>query len=225
MSSSNVFDQLSLPATSVSGESELVLQSYAVSGGTIYFSLFRPPGENPSAPWQQDSVFVPGNAGGLTRYLALTSGKADTGAGLTATATGGAMGISRTAGTSLVLVGEATSSSAKTDKAVFEFNLPDSYVAGSNIVFSVNASVTGSGTLTGASTTMTPTLYTEVNGTETALTISAAQQIVAAGSTLAFTVTGTGLVPGSHVTLELVMLITSASGANTGQVNAVSYVA
>jgi hypothetical protein len=72
---------------------------------------------------------------------------------------------------------------------------------------------------------MTVTPYSEVNGVETALTVTAAVQITKTGGDLAFTITGTGLTPGSHITLELTMLVTSSSGANTGQVNSVSYVA
>jgi hypothetical protein len=106
---------------------------------------------------------------------------------------------------------------------MFEFDLPDSYVSGSDIPVIVNASVSGAGTLTGASTTMTLAAYTELNGVEAALAVSAAQQIVAAGSDLTFTVTGTGLVPGQHVVIECVLLVTSSSGANTGAINSVAY--
>jgi hypothetical protein len=162
--------------------------------------------------------------GPQTRYLSLTDAKADSGIPLTAAAgtPAGAVGISRTAGTSLQLVGEATSSSAKTDKAFFEFNLPSTYVAGAAIPVVVNAIVTGSGTLTGASTTITVAAYTETNGVEAALTVSAAQQFDKTGETLTFTVTGTGLAPGQHVAVEITMLVTSASGANTGVINSVA---
>ena len=73
--------------------------------------------------------------GPQTRYLPLTGAKADSGIPLTAAAgtPAGAVGIARTAGTSLTLAGEATSASAKTDKAFFEFTLPETYVAGANI--------------------------------------------------------------------------------------------
>jgi hypothetical protein len=161
---------------------------------------------------------------GPARYLRLTDAKADTGVSLTATATGGAMGVARTAGTSLTLVGEATSSNAKTDKAMWEFDLPDTYTAGAAISVTVNASISGSGTLTAASCTMALAAYSEVNGIETALTVTGGtQQIVAAGSNLTWTVAGTGLVAGSHVALELTQLITTASGANTGAINSVGY--
>lgn len=159
---------------------------------------------------------------GPNRYLPLTSAKADTGAPLSATATGGAMGVSRTAGASLQLVGEATSASAKTDKAMWEFALPDTYTAGAVIPVGVNAAIGGTGTITAASCTMALAAYSEALGVETALTVTGGtQQIAAGGGTLSWDVAGTGLVPGSHVALELTMLITTATGANTGEVNEV----
>lgn len=158
-------------------------------------------------------------------FLPLTAAKSDAGVALTATSTGGAVGIARTAGTSLTLVGEATSSNAKTDKAMWEFVLPQTYIAGADIPVTVNCNYAGSGTITAISTTMTVAAYTEANGVETALTVSAAQQIPATATNLTFTITGTSLVPGQRLVIELVMLITTSSGANTGQVNKVSFTA
>lgn len=155
--------------------------------------------------------------------LSLTSAKSDAGVSLTATSTGGAMGVSRTAGTSLQLAGEATSGSAKTDKAMWEFVLPQTYAAGADIPVIVNCNYTGSGTITAVSTTMTVAAYTEVNGVETALTVSAAQQFTGTATNYTFTITGTTLVAGQRLVIELVMLVTSASGANTGFVNRVSF--
>lgn len=162
--------------------------------------------------------------GPLNRPIPLTSGLSDLGVPMTAAAgtPTGTVGVSRTAGTSLTLVGEATSSSAKTDKVMFEYNMPDTYIAGNPITVTVNASIAGSGTLTGASTTMTLAAYSETNGVEAALTVSAAQPIVAAGSDLVFTVTPSAAISaGRRIVLELTMLITSASGANTGAINSV----
>lgn len=195
--------------------------SQAITGGTIYSTVVENGGV--AAP-AISSIFVPNGLPSNGRFLKLTDAKSDAGVSLTATATGGAVGVARTAGASLQLAGEATSSSAVTDKAFFEFNLPDTYIAGANIPVTVNAVVTGSGTLTAPSTTMTVAAYTEINGVEAALTVSAAVAIPkTTAANLAFTVTGTGLVPGQHVAIELAMLVTSASGANTGYINSVSY--
>lgn len=162
--------------------------------------------------------------GPISRPLPLTNGKSDLGVPMTAAAgtPAGTVGVSRTAGTSLTLVGEATSSSAKTDKVIFEFNVPDTYVTGTPIPVTVNASVSGSGTLTAASTTVTLAAYSETDGVEAALTVSGAQQIVAAGSNLVFTITpSSAIVAGRRMVIELTMLVTSSSGANTGTINAV----
>jgi hypothetical protein len=169
--------------------------------------------------------FVPAALGARVRSLPLTGAKSDAGVRLTASATAGAMGVSRTAGASLTLVGEATSSNAVTDEALFEFNLPDSYVPGANLAFDVNCETTGSGTINAASTTMTVAAYSEVNGVEAALAVSAAQEIPATAGDLTFTVSGAGLALGSHLVLELAMLVTTSSGSNTGQINGVSYTA
>lgn len=224
LAQSTVVDQAPVPLTST-GASELLTQSLSVSGGTLYISTLRQGGVQ-GLPAAVTQTFVPTGAASPQRFLALTNAKSDLGVPMTAAAgtPAGTVGVSRTAGTSLQLLGEATSSSAKTNKALFEFNLPDTYVAGANIPVTVNAVVTGSGTLTTVSTTMAVAAYTETNGVEAALTVSAAQQIPATtAANLSFTVTGTNLVPGQHVAVELVMLVTSSSGANTGTINSVSY--
>lgn len=122
----------------------------------------------------------------------------------------------------MYVVGETTSASAVTDTGIWELVLPDTYVVGNNVPVTINASVTGAGTLTAASTTIKLDAYTEINGVETPLTVSATQQIVAAGSNLVFTITGTGLTPGAHILLEVTMTVTSASGSNTGHINSVA---
>lgn len=225
-----VLDQNPAPAPTQTLNSELMTQSIAVSGGTLYVSTLAQSRYNggKGQPQAVSSVFVPtGAGGGLVRYLILTSAKSDLGVPMTAapgTPTG-TVGVTRTAGSVLVLTGEATSGAqAKTDKALFELDLADTYIAGANIAVTVNCNYTGT-VVTAASTTMTVAAYTEVNGVETAIAgITAAQQIPAAAGNLVFTIPGTGLVPGSHVAVELVMLVTSASGAVTGQINSVSMV-
>lgn len=219
-----VLDQVPSPAptASVGLNSELYTQYQTVPGGALYQGILKSPNGGLVGLAQ---TFVPGGGGSTARYLPLIDAHSDAGVPMTAAAgtPSGTVGVSRTAGTSLVLIGEATSSSAKTNKAIWEFNLPATYVAGANIPVVVNANYTGTGTITAVSTTMTAQLYTEVNGVEAAVTTSAAQQFTGTGTNYTFTVTGTGLVPGQHVMLELVMLVTTASGANTGQINSVSF--
>lgn len=157
-------------------------------------------------------------------HLALTDAKSDAGVALTATATGGAMGVARTAGTSLALVGEATSSNAKTDKAMWEFNIPTSYNDGAVLPVTVNASVAGTGTLTAVSTTLALAAYSEIDGVEAALSTSGGtQQMVAAGSNLSWNIAASNsLVAGQRLALELTMLVTTSTGANTGHINKVA---
>lgn len=225
---SQTSDQIPAPVPSASltdpSKSELYIQNQSVSGGTLYTPILKPAGVG-ATPQLGGSVFVPTAATSPTRYLALTNGKSDLGVPMTAAAgtPSGTVGVTRTAGTSLTLDGEATSGNAKTDKVIFEFDLPDTYVAGANIPLIVNQNYSGSGTVTAASCTITATAYTETNGVEAALTVSAAQQMTSTAGNLTFTITGTSLVPGQHVVVELTMLVTSASGANTGHLNSVAF--
>ena len=208
-----------LDAANLQSGLECVVETRTITGGTLYITGARV-GGGPLVGIA--TSFAPFAATPPNRYMALTSAKADTGVALTGTATGGAMGISRTAGTSLALVGEATSASAKTDKAMWEINLPDTYVAGAAIPVDINASITGSGTLTAASCTMTLAAYSEINGVEAALVVTGGSiQMTAAGADMTWSIAGTGLVPGSHIALEAAMLVTSSSGANTGQLNSI----
>lgn len=224
MAQSQVTDQLPVPLTSSTGQSELLTQSQSVSGGTLYTTVLRQSGLQ-GPPIGVASTFVPTGATSPTRYFALTNGKSDLGVPMTAAAgtPTGTVGVSRTAGTSLVLTGEATSGAqAKTDKVIFEFDLADTYVVGTNIPLIVNQNYSGT-VVTAGSTTITASAYTEAAGVEAAVTVSAAQQMTATAGNLTFSITGTNLVPGQHMVVELVMLVTSASGAVTGQINSVAY--
>ena len=219
-----VVDQFPLPFN-LSAQSEILVQSLSVAGGTLYLSAMKPPGAwSPSQQYSFAQSFVPVAVSGLTRFLPLTNAKSDAGVALTATATGGAMGISRVAGTSLVLVGEATSSDIKTDSAAWDFVLPDSYIPGADIALSVNCNYSGAGTINANATSLIVVAYSESSvGIETVLAVSDAQLMPGSASVLVFTIAGTGLTPGSHVVVELTITVTSTSGSNTGQINSVSY--
>lgn len=162
-------------------------------------------------------------AGNLTDPLSLLSAKAITGAALTATATGGAMGFSITLGTSSVLVGEATSANAKTDTALFEYVLPSTYVAGTPINVLINANYTGSGTVTAASTTINAAIYrTAAAGTQGSnLVAGSAQQITGTAADYTIAVAGATLNPGDRIQIEPSLVCTTSLGAITGQVNSV----
>lgn len=218
-----ILNQAPPAALNTTGLAQILTQSIDVAGGKLYVSTLKAAG-NPGLPVGITQTFVPTSAGGAVRYLPLTSARAITGAALTATpgSPTGAVGITRTAGTSYRLTGEATSSDAKTNTVMFEMDLPDSYIAGANIPVIVNTAATG-GTITAGSTTMTVTAYSvSVAGIETALTVSAAQQIPTTATPLTFTITGTPLVPGGRIVVQLSMLVTTSAGAGTGVINSVS---
>ena len=234
LAQTQVNDQYPVPlpsAANSAGNSEVLIQKYTVTGGVLYQSCFRGPGTqgaggNGGIPFGCSGLaFVPNNlSGAFTRYLALADARLDSGVISTAT-TGSstAYGTARTAGTSYALIGAATSSSAVTTKAMWETNVASTYVSGATIPVVVNANYTGTGTITGASTTLTVTAYTEVGGVETAISgITAAQQFTGTATNYTFNIpTSAGLVVGQHIVVEVTMLVTTASGANTGQLNAI----
>lgn len=211
-------------ATTVSPvNDEITTHQVPVTGGSLYVTYIREKAQGGSGKIVAAAQSFVANAimGGIKRNLPLTYARADSGAVLGTTASGGIMGISRTAGTSMTLVGEATSASAKTDKAYLEIAVPDSFVAGSALPVTVNANYTGSGTVTAASTTVALAAYTEAGGVESAIAgITAAQQITGTPTDYVFTIpAAAALVPGQRVLLEVTLVVTTSAGAATGQVN------
>lgn len=230
-----VNDQIPAPVPSASnttGNSETLIQSYNISGGKLYQSCTRGPGQpsgGQGVAFECSGVtYVPSNQSGtFTRFLALSDARLDSGIiSTSATGSSTAFGIARTAGTSYSLIGAATSSNAVTTKAIWEANVSATYVPGTVLPVVINANYTGSGTITGASTTLTLAAYTEVGGVETAITgITAAQQFTGTAASYTFNIpTTAGLAVGQHLVLEVTMLVTTSSGANTGQINAVALV-
>lgn len=209
---------------------EINVATRAVTGGTLYITTVR--GADDSDPVGVATSFVAASVSPATRRLKLTDAKSDVGVALTASAGSGAMGVSRTAGTSLTLAGETTSSSAKTDKAMWEFTLPDTYVTGAAITIASEANYTGGGTVTAAATTLTMNAYSETDaGVEAAITVTGgAQQFTGTNATYTWSISAVNaaaasLAAGVRVVLEMVMLVTTSSGGATGQVNSVSYTA
>ena len=224
-----VTDQVPIPFTG-GAQSEILLQSFAVPGGTVDCAVAKQAGAPTTGPIPLGGAgcaFVPGGGGSIVRYLPLTDVK--TAAGLpmiTGTAATTLPGIARSAGASMYLTGVATSGvTPATTNMLWELNLPSTYIAGANIPVIVNVVVPIATDVTAASTTMTVTAYTEINGVEAALTVSAAQQIpITTAANLTFTVTGTGLASGAHIVIELTALVTTTTGgASSVQVNSVAY--
>lgn len=209
---------------------EINVFTRAVTGGTLYITVLR--GEGASDPVAVSTNFVPAAVTPANRQLHLTDASGDNGVILSATPGSGSMGILRTAGTSLVLGTETTTANAKTDKAMWEFHLPDTYIAGSAIQFSVNANYAGAGTITAASTSINAAVYTEsAAGVEAAVTMTGgAQTLTGTAATYSWVLTAasataSSLVAGSRLVFETTMVITSSGSNNTGQIGSVSYTA
>lgn len=137
------------------------------------------------------------------------------GSALAAAASAGKFGASITLGTSMSLIGEAANLNTKTDDCIFEYTLPQSYVAGTNFNVNINIKTTGAGTLT----TKTAQLFAfrqAQAGTQGAdMGSGTTQNIVSAGSTLVFPVTGTTLNPGDKIVFKLETVLTETGAVNT----------
>jgi hypothetical protein len=135
------------------------------------------------------------------------------GSALAAAAAAGKFGQSITLGTSQYLVSEAANNNTKTDDAICEYVLPANYVAGANLTVTVNASITGSGTLSTKTANVKAYLNAN-NGTQGSNLGSGAAAITAAGADIAFTITGTTLTPGAKLTFELETVLTETASSN-----------
>ena len=201
---------------SVAGGSDLQVSSLEVSGGTLYFATARAGGMVGVS-----TAFVPSSAASQARPLALTAAKATTGVPLTATATGGNFGL-HISPPAAYLVGEVASAGTATDAAMWEFDMPDSYVAGNAVTIQAACNVVGSGTL-GAGTQLQADAYLFANSGTLTHPLNAGTNTLAAGAqTISFTIPGTGIVPESHLALVLTGTIVTSSGACTLDVNGVS---
>jgi hypothetical protein len=184
-----------LSATNLTAGQSVMLETSSLPGGVLALSA----------------------ASNAPKYLAMTDVLTDAGLPLaTATASGTTPGIARTAGTSQYLTGVATSGAQTvTTKMLWNFDISASYVAGATIPVVVQCVVPTATDVTASTTTMTVAAYS----------VSAAQQIpITTAAALTFSVTGTGLVGGQRMALELTMAVTTISGgASNGQVLSVSY--
>lgn len=138
------------------------------------------------------------------------------GAPLAAAAAAGDFGVSLTPGTSFYLVGESTQNTTKTDKALWEITLPDSYVAGNDVVVTPNAGFSGTGTV--STKTVDVNAYEQAaDGTQGAdLCGTAAQNLGAVGvySDFAFVIDGDNLAPGDKLLIVVTLVLTETGNMN-----------
>lgn len=156
---------------------------------------------------------------GTLRPSLLTFKNTD-GTTLAASPASGKFGITETFGTSEKLLSETANSNTKTDAAITEFTLPDSYVAGQDLTLSVNAVV--SGTLTTKTVAADARKIADAGTEGSNLIATAAQVMSTTAADLTFVVTGTTLSPGDRVALKLTMVVTEGAAADqTGSINSV----
>lgn len=138
------------------------------------------------------------------------------GAPIAAAAAASDFGVSITPGTTFYLVGESCQNNTKTDKALWEYTLPDSYVAGTDVVISPNAGFSGTGTV--STKTVDVNAYEQAaDGTQGAdLCSTAAQNLGAVGvySDFAFVIDGDNLAPGDKLLIVVTVALTETGNAN-----------
>lgn len=160
--------------------------------------------------------------GSLVQYLGLLNFKNSDGSTIAAAASSGKFGIAITLGTSFALASESANNNTKTDVALIEYVIPDTYIAGTNLTVTVNASITGSGTLT-TKTAEIKAYKTAADGTQGSnISATGATAMTAAGADIAYTITGTTLSPGDKVVLSLTVILTeTASSGMVANINSI----
>lgn len=168
-----------------------------------------------------DSTLLPSANGLFPTAVPLLHARNSDGSVLAASAASGKFGVSVSLGTSIFLISEAANSSTKTDTAMFDVVLPRNYVAGTNITLTANAQyVLGSGTV-GTHTLALHLYRTAKDGTQGSdLVATSATNVAATAGDIAFTVTGTTLLPGDRLIITAVEVIQDTGGSNiTSQLN------
>lgn len=146
--------------------------------------------------------------------LNLLDVKLPTGLQLAATAAAGVFGLALTAGTSLVLNGEAANNNTKTDVGVINVRLPDSYQAGQDLVVTFNANIViGSGTA-GTKTIDLEAFELTGGAAGSDLCETAAQTLTNSAANYAFTITGDNLAPGDLLQLKFTVVLQETASSN-----------
>lgn len=171
------------------------------------------PGTGASTILTSKSTFSTTTGISPTRLALLQAVSAD-GSVVGAAAAAGKFGWSISLGTSSGLVTEAANTNTKTDDALVDFTLPNSYKAGANLTVNAFARITGAGTA-GTKTVKVKAYRVADNGTHSAdLIATVATAITAAGADVPFTVTGTTLAPGDRLWFEVEVVLQETAGTD-----------
>ncbi len=156
--------------------------------------------------------------GGAAYYLRLTDAKNDDGSAPTASTLSGGFALANTTGTSLALVSEGAKNNTKTDKALFEWMVPQFYKSGDGMTITASALfAANSGTV--SVKTLLPVVYvmTDVGTVSGSNLISGgAQTLTTLAAAYSWAVDGTGVTPGSRLTIGLTGVITETANAGSG---------
>jgi hypothetical protein len=157
---------------------------------------------------------APGANGLFPTTLRFADFKNLDGSALAAAASAGKFGQTVTLGTAQRLVSEAANSNTKTDDAVVEYILPQAYIAGQGVTATVNASITGAGTLT-TKTAQIKAYRVAADGSMGAdIGPGAGVAITAGGADIPFAIAGATLNPGDKLLLEIETVLTETAASN-----------
>lgn len=168
---------------------------------------------------------VSGTTGLTATPVSLTRMLTATGVPMTASPSGTNFGQTVSLGMSSFLTGTATSSGSQANTAIVDVVLPPWYVAGSNIALTVEGYYTNGSSTASVHTCTAYAYLNAANGTQGATIIATAPQTITitTPTAMAFTITGTTLLPGSLITLAITTNLTNAGGASTAFVTSVKY--
>jgi hypothetical protein len=145
-----------------------------------------------------------------------------TGIYLVASPAAGTFGITCTAGSTLVLIGEQQSGAgSKSDVVLLEYVLPQTYTAGTNVTVTLNAQLIGGGAASVKTLTVQAYLFANAGTTGANLCATGAQSVTASPADYTNTITGTTLNPGQKVMLVITSATTWTSGTTQMQLNSV----
>lgn len=199
-------------AINLTSAKEMTHFTKAVTGGTLHIVSVR----DDSGPEGVAVTFTP-TAVGTIPPKALHLSEASDAAGTPVVSTSpasGAFTITCTPGTSNILAGHSVQNTNLTDTAIWEYQLPDTYVAGANIAVTAYANYTGTGTA-GTCTLAAAAYLVAAAGTHgSTLIATAAQAVTGTNGAKSFVVTGTTLVPGDVLMFRFQLLITETGNVN-----------
>lgn len=162
--------------------------------------------------------------GGVVTTLRMAAMKTVAGLQMTGSASSTNFGLVYTPATGAYLIGTATSSGSTSNVAAYDFVLPVSYVAGTDITLKVACYYTNASSTASVHTMAAAAYLNTAAGAQGTTLIATAAQVcpITTAAYQTFVITGATLVPGSYLTLTFSAAVTNSGGASTEFLTAVT---